>query len=248
MTRSLAELKQIGIFNALRGCSIFAGMPSAALIAIANTTVSKTVAKGEFLFREGQPSVGFYIIQAGAINVHRVNSAGREQVVHVFRAGESFAEGTLAIDAGYPADARAVEATRVLLVQKTGILALLRKQPELAMRMLGSLSAHLRILVCQLDDLTLKNVETRLASWLLKKCPDPSTKKPVRIKLSMTKRVLAAELGTVGETLSRTLAKFREQGLVNVERSVVTVLSPAKLRTLIQWHLGEVPPKFVCKT
>src|SRR5207247_1374173 len=147
------------------------------------------------------------------INVHRVNAAGKEQVIHVFRTGESFAEATLATDAGYPADARALEASQVLLVQKTGILALLKRQPELALRMLGSMSGHLRVLVGQLEDLTLKNVETRLANWLMKRCPDSQSNQPMKIELKMTKRMLAAELGTVSETFSRTLAKFRAQSV-----------------------------------
>ena len=50
------------------------------------------------------------------------HAAGKEQVIHVFRAGESFAEGTLATDKGYPADARAIEASQVLLVQLTALL------------------------------------------------------------------------------------------------------------------------------
>ena len=119
----------------------------------------------------------------------------------------------LAAATGYPADARALEPTQVLLVQKDGILALLKRQPELALRMLGSMSSHLRVLVGQLEDLTLKDVETRLANWLVKRCPNPQSEAPVKIELTMTKRVLAAELGTVSETFSRTLAKFREQKL-----------------------------------
>ena len=239
MPTPLAELKQIGITNTLRTCQLFAGVPGTELNAIAAITVVKAVAKGGYLFHEGDPSVGFYIVQSGAINVHRVNAAGKEQVIHVFRAGESFAEGTLATDKGYPADARAVEPSQVLLVQKAGILALLRRQPELALRMLGSMSAHLRILVSQLDDLTLKDVETRLANWLLKRCPDPASERAVMIDLEMTKRVLAAELGTVSETLSRTLAKFREQGLIDVKGKSVLVQSPARLAALLRKHLGE---------
>ena len=79
------------------------------------------------------------------------------------------------------------------------------------------MSIHLRVLVGQLEDLTLKDVETRLANWLMKRCPHPLSEKPARIELTMTKRVLAAELGTVSETFSRTLAKFREQKLVAFE-------------------------------
>ena len=239
MTTTLAELKQTAIVNALRGCQLFAGISPAELAAIAEITVLKPVAKGSYLFHEGDPSVGFYIMQTGASNVHRVNAVGKEQVIHVFRAGESFAEGTLATDKGYPADARAVDESQVMLVQKAGILALLRCQPELAMRMLGSMSAHLRILVAQLEDLTLKDVETRLANWLLKRCPDPGGDKPLKIILPMTKRVLAAELGTVSETFSRTLAKFREQGLIDVKGKVLTVVCPARLAVLLRKNLGE---------
>jgi CRP/FNR family transcriptional regulator len=239
MMTTLAELKQIGMINALRSCQLFAGISSPELKAIADITSIKPVTKGGYLFHEGDPSLGFYIVQTGAINVHRVNTAGKEQVIHVFRAGESFAEGTLATEKGYPADARAVEASQVLLVQKAGILTLLRRQPELALRMLGSMSAHLRILVGQLEDLTLKDVETRLANWLIKRCPNPASDKPFRIELPMTKRVLAAELGTVSETFSRTLAGFREQSLIEVKGRTVSVTSPARLAALLRSNLGE---------
>ena len=239
MTATPAEFKHEVLVNALRSCQLFTGLAPKNLNNIAAITVVKSVAKGGYLFHERDPSFGFYIVQTGAINVHRVNGAGKEQVIHVFRVGESFAEGTLATDKGYPADARAVETSQVLLVQKSGILALLKRQPELALRMLGSMSAHLRVLVGQLEDLTLKDVETRLANWLVKRCPNPASAKPARIELSMTKRVLAAELGTVSETFSRTLAKFREQGLIEVKGKTVTVLSPAKLAALLRKNLGE---------
>ena len=207
--------------------------------AIAAITLVKTVEKDEYVFREGQPAHGFYLVQKGAVNVHRVNAAGKEQISHVFRAGESFAEVALASETGYPADARALESSQVLLVQKAGFLGLLKRQPELALRMLASMSLHLRTLVGQLEDLTLKDVETRLAHWLVKRCPDPQSQKPVPIVLAMTKRVLAAELGTVSETFSRTLAKFREQDLIAVKGKTVTVLCPARLAALLRRNLGE---------
>ena len=239
MTTALAELKTIALVNTLRSCQLFTGLPQADLQQIAAVTVLKSLEKDEYLFHEGDPAIGFYVVQRGAVNVHRVNAAGKEQVIHVFRAGDSFAEVALASATGYPADARAIEPTQVLLVQKAGILALLKRQPELALRMLGSMSSHLRVLVGQLEDLTLKDVETRLANWLVKRCPDPKSEKPVSIELKMTKRMLAEELSTVSETFSRTLGKFREQKLVSVKGKTITVLSPAKLHALLRRNLGE---------
>jgi CRP/FNR family transcriptional regulator, dissimilatory nitrate respiration regulator len=239
MVGGLAEFRQAAIVNTLRGCQLFAGLPPADLHAVADITVIKALDKGDYLFREGAAAVGFYLVQKGAINVHRVNAAGKEQVIHIFRAGESLAEATLATLSGYPADARALESSQVLLIQKAGFLALLKRQPELALRMLASMSVHLRALVGQLEDLTLKDVETRLANWLIKRCPDANSTRPVALELKTTKRVLAAELGTVSETFSRTLAKFRQQKLLTVKGKTVTVLSPARLTDLLRRNLGE---------
>jgi CRP/FNR family transcriptional regulator len=239
MSSALAEFKTIAIVNTLRSCQLFTGLPQPDLENIAAVSIVKSLEKGDYLFHEGDPAHGFYVVQRGAVNVHRVNAAGKEQVIHVFRIGDSFAEVALASDRGYPADARALEPTQVLLVQKDGILALLKRQPELALRMLGSMSSHLRVLVGQLEDLTLKDVETRLANWLVKRCPNPQSEKPVHVELTMTKRVLAAELGTVSETFSRTLAKFRGQKLLSVKGKTVTILSPAKLTALLRRNLGE---------
>ena len=239
MTTSPPALKQIAVVNTLRGCQLFTGMSQIDLQKIADVCVVKSLDKGDYLFHEGDPAHGFYVVQRGAVNVHRVNAAGKEQVIHVFRTGDSFAEVALASETGYPADARAVEPSQVLLVQKDGILALLRRQPELALRMLGSMSSHLRVLVGQLEDLTLKDVETRLANWLVKRCPDPQSEAPFKIELTLSKRMLAAELGTVSETFSRTLAKFREQKLITVKGKIILVSSPARLRQLLSQRLGE---------
>jgi CRP/FNR family transcriptional regulator len=239
VSTALAELKQTALIGTLRTAHLLVGLPPADLGAIAGITILKRLEKDDYLFREGQPSLGFYVVQRGAINVHRVNALGKEQVIHIFRAGESLAEATLATTTGYPADARAIEPSQVLLVEKAGFLELVKRQPELALRMLAGMSMHLRTLIGQIEDLTLKDVETRLANWLLKRCPDPRGQQPVRIELTTTKRVLAAELGTVSETFSRTLAKFREQNLVTTAGKTCIVLSPARLSALLRRNLGD---------
>jgi CRP-like cAMP-binding protein len=234
------KFRQLVMENTLRSCQLFMGLPAADISAIALFVVPKHVGKGEYLFREGDRSEGFYIVQKGALNVHRVSAAGKEQVIHVFYPIESFAEATLATERGYPADARATEPSTVLLVPKKDFVDLLRKRPELALRMLGSMSQHLRVLVGLLDDLTLKDMETRLANWLLKRCSRPLGDRTVEIKLDRTKRVLAAEMGTTSETLSRTLAKFRDQNLLRVKGNTITLIKPGELRKLLQRNLGEL--------
>lgn len=234
----MEPLKRAAIINSLRSCQLFVGLPGEDLQRVADLSTVKLLERDAYLFREGEPSLGFYVVQKGAINVHRVNASGKEQVIHIFRPGESLAEAALAGDLGYPADARAVESSQVLLIQRAGFVGLLRIHPELALRMLASMSSHLRVLVTQLEDLTLRDVETRLAHWLLKRCPQPYSDSAHPVRIEGTKRALAAELGTVGETLSRTLARLREEGLVSVSGQEVNVLNPAALDRLLRRNLG----------
>ncbi|WP_138223159.1 Crp/Fnr family transcriptional regulator [Nibricoccus aquaticus] len=239
----MAALRGAGLALTLRGSQLFSGLPEADVAAIAGLVRVKSLEKDAYLFHEGEAAEGFYVVQRGAINVHRVSATGKEQVIYVFRAGESLAEAALASPTGYPANARAVETSSVLLIPKTEFLALVAKRPDLAMRMLGSMSQHLRVLVGLLDDLTLKDVETRLANWLVKRLSAASSAggigKTVTVKLGGTKRVLAAELSTTAETLSRTLGRFREAGLIEVSGAAVVVKKPNELVALLKRNLGE---------
>lgn len=230
------DLKLAGLTGSLRCCQIFSSLSLDDLQLIASFASSINLIKGDYLFHEGEPSRGFYVVQGGAINVHRVSAAGKEQVIHVFRSGESFAEAALASPTGYPADARAVEPSTVLLIPKAPVLDLIGRRPDLALRMLGSMSAHLRVLVGMLDDLTLKDVETRMLNWLVKHGRNAHGGV---IKLPGTKRVLAAELGTSSETLSRTLARLRDRKLIIVAPKAITVPDAGALAALLRKNLGE---------
>jgi CRP/FNR family transcriptional regulator, dissimilatory nitrate respiration regulator len=237
---SFHHLRILAVASTLKRCQLFSGMADEDLEQIAAVAIPKDLEKGEYLFHEGHRSEGFYVVQRGAVNVHRVSPAGKEQVIAVFHPGQSFAEASLASDEGYPANARAIEATTILLVPKADFLALIKRRPEVALRMLGSMSQHLRVLVGLLDDLTLKDVEGRLLNWLLKRCPKPLQAAPVTLVLDRTKRVLASEIGTVSETLSRTLAKLRDDNLITVDGKTVVILEPRELDRLLKQHLGEL--------
>lgn len=229
----------ISMSRLLRRCPLFAACPPAMLQEIAGVTTPRRLASGDFLFHEGSPVQGMYVVVTGAIKVHRVNALGREQVLHVYRAPDSFAEEALLAESGHGTGACATEPSEVLVVRKAGLLEVLHREPELALGLLRAMSRHLRILVSLLDDLTLKDVKTRLAHWLLQQCPDPRSRRPIHIRLPSTKRVLAAELGTVSETLSRTVAKLRAQNLLSVRGSTVTLHCPRRLTRLVQ-------PQLVC--
>jgi len=95
------------------------------------------------------------------------------------------------------------------------------------------------VLVNALDDLTRKDVETRLAHWLLKRCPQPLVHAAFEIRLDVTKAVIAAELRTRQETLSRALARLREMGLIKSAGKAIRILDPLGLDAVLRANLGE---------
>lgn len=216
---------------------IFAASATDELAQLASACRPIRLEKNQYLFRESDPATGFFIVQAGAISVHRIGPGGKEMVIHIFRPPDSFAEATLASGGGYPADARAVEPSTVLLVPRQAFVELIRKQPEMALRMLAAMSIHLRSLVARLDDLQLKDVETRFLFWLIAHLREmgPSAKS---VHIRGTKRTLALELGVTSETLSRTFASLRQRGLIRIASTRIDVPNRPKLESALEHRLA----------
>jgi CRP-like cAMP-binding protein len=235
-----SRYKPLVVANSLLRSRIFAGLPAADIAEISSFSAVRNLEKGEYLFREGEPCEGFFVVQRGVINVHRVSAAGKVQVIHVFHPGDSFAEPALISREGYPASARALTPCAVIVLPKVEFMTLLRKRPELALRMLASMSRHLRTVVALLDDLTLKNAEARCINWLLRHCPIPYENAPFEIRLEHPKRIVAAELNITSETLSRTLAKLRDKQLIRTTGNTILVLNPRRFEFSMRQLLGEV--------
>jgi CRP/FNR family transcriptional regulator len=228
----VSSIRLVAISATLRQCRMFASLTPVDLAAVADGCSLRSLEKGDLLFREGEKSEGFYVMQSGSVSIFRLTPDGREQIICVFRAPESFAEVTLATVETYPANAVALESSQVIVVNKSRFRDLIRRQPELSLHMLGSMSLHLKHLVQSLQDIKSRQIEYRLAEWLLRQTPAATaSESPLVCELPVTKKVLAGQLGVTSETLSRTFARFRKEGLIVVEGARVQLVNPAGLRT-----------------
>ena len=224
--------KQTLIRATLRECHLFSDLSSEDLSRVSDTCILKHLNKGETLFHEGDPSDGFYIVQTGSVNIHRTSSTGQEQVLHIFRPYDAFAEITLTEDY-YPADAVALENAQLVLVRKKDFSQLVMQFPKLSLKMLASMSVHLKQLVEMIEGLKFRSIESRLANWLLRNSQS-ITHPPnqAHVELDVAKKVLANQLGVTSETFSRTLNKLREQNLIEVQGATIQILDSRQLETL----------------
>ncbi len=231
---SAASPRQTVLCATLRRSRIFSALSPADLATVAEGCALRNLQKGEMLFREGEKSEGFYVLQTGSISVYKLTPDGREQIICVFRPPESFAEVTLATVETYPANAIALEPSQVVIVDRARFRDLVRRQPELALHMLGAMSLHLKHLVQSLQDIKGLQIEHRLADWLLRQSPAASAGCPVSIELPITKKVLAGQLNVTSETLSRTFARFRREGIILVRGASIQIIDGQGLRAYVQ--------------
>lgn len=173
----------------------------------------------ELIFSEGEPSQGFYAICSGKVNIYKLSNEGREVSLHVFGAGEIFAEvpvfNNLKV---YPANAMALEQTELIRVDGEGFLALVHEHPEILLSMMTVFAKRLHHFSRTIEDLSLRNVESRLAKYLLEVSLHSQ-----QLTLDVNKKTLAAILATVPETLSRSFQKLGKQGLITVNESAVSI-------------------------
>ncbi len=223
MTRTLRRtpmfrnLSESGLENLVSGCRI------------------QILNKGDYLFHEAEVADGFYVVHSGAVNVHRVTEEGREQVIRVFYPGECFGEVILVGNQTYPASAKAIESTQVILIPTAFFKREIRRDPGLAISILASMSLHLRYLVETIESLKLRQAESRVAQWLIRQLQEQGLEWETRpaLTLPLAKHLLASQLGITSETLSRVFARLRKLDLISIEGKSISFHSPERLRQFL---------------
>lgn len=190
----------------------------------------RAMARGEVLFRAGDPLRAVYGVLSGHVQLSRLASDGSEKVVEIIGPGETFAEAVLFFQREeYPVEARGLEAGELLALDAAGLDQLLDAHPRLMRQLLGSLSRRLHGLVQDVEALALQNATSRVVGFLLARA-GPEGRGEAVVQLPAKKAAVASRLGVQPETFSRVLGRLRQRGLIAVEGDCIRVLDPEALR------------------
>lgn len=224
------------LLHLLKKSLLFSGLNDADLASLAAITTRRSFSKGDALFVEGDEATGFYLLVEGHLKLCRVSPDGREKVLHFVRPGETFAEAAFFGDGRYPAEARALESGEAIFLPKQGFMGLVEKNPQFALNLVVSLSLSLRRFARQIEELTFADVTSRLASFLIKRVAESSTTYGgiTYLEIGIKKGELASQLGTAGETISRTFRKLKEEGIIELDGRKVTILQMDRLQRLAE--------------
>ncbi|HYP28108.1 MAG TPA: Crp/Fnr family transcriptional regulator [Blastocatellia bacterium] len=217
---------------ALRRTTLFGGLGDAELQALAARAVEQRLARGEVLFVAGDEAKGLYVIVEGALRAFRESLEGREQVIHVERAGATIAEIPIFDEGAYPSTVAAEEEATVLFIDKRDVRQLCLSQPGIALAALKLLAARLRKCAELVEAQSLHEVDQRLASLLLAEARSRGSRsgKRVMVELALSNQQVAARIGSVREVVSRALSRLQLNELITVEGRVITIPDEEVLR------------------
>jgi len=209
------------ILNTIKMTPLFDGLEKEHLNTIASIAQRRSCKKGELIFSEGDPGSGFYVVEHGTVKIFKSSFGGKEQILHIYGPGKPFGEVPVFTGKNFPASAMAVSSADLIFFPRKSFIFLITENPALSLNMLAVLSMRLHQFTVMVENLALKEVPARLASYLLVLAREQNSSEQVTLPVS--KNQLAGLLGTTPETISRVLAKFSTDQMVEVDRNVITI-------------------------
>jgi CRP/FNR family transcriptional regulator len=190
----------------LREIELFDNLTPETVRVLASICRKKRIGKKEILFTEGDFGKAIYYCIDGHIQLYKSDQKGRETVIKVIQPGELFGEVILFERDHYPVTAIALGQCDLIVIPKTEFYSLLDDM-QFRNQFIAVLIKKQRYLVEKIRSLTAINIEERVYYFLKEQFGEN-----LEIEPKLSKKDVAAAIGTVPETLSRVLLRLKEEG------------------------------------
>jgi len=210
----------------------FKGLSDDELENIQQIAAERTYQRNQLVFSDGEEGRGFFLVLHGKVKVFKMSPEGKEQILHILGPGEPVGQVAVFAGVSYPANAQAITDSRLLFFPRRAFVELIQARPTLALNMLAILSNRLREFTVQIENISLKEVPARLASYLLYLSDEKQGAE--RLQLTISKAQLASIIGTIPETLSRILTRMSAKDLILVNGREIQLLDRDSLAALAE--------------
>lgn len=215
----------------LRAKSVLCDLAGDDLAALEKIKRSLHYEPHQTVFYEGHACLGLYLLCAGKVKLTRSSARGQRQIVRILDAGEVIEKHVFRERAMHEATCETLEPSQICLIEREPYLGLIRRNPELALKVIQLLSSELGMHMDQLDQFTFKTARERLAGVLLELGErfGKRTDNQVQVGIKLKREEVAEMAGVTVETVIRLLGSFREEGLISVDGRAITLLNSERL-------------------
>lgn len=174
--------------------------------------------KGDFIFREGDPTEYFHIVKTGTVKCVKSTPEGKECTLKMLMPGDLFCCDAAAFDgASHPGSAQPMGDVSILRMSKKAYFEMLRQSPDAALEVIKFLGNRLNEAQEKTKDLALDRADQRLASLLVDLATRNGVKDPngIRLTIRLTRQDMANMVGITTETAIRIMGRFKRDKLVS---------------------------------
>lgn len=185
--------------------------------------------KKDDVYTEGTYPKGLYFINKGKIKASRANEQGKEFITGLYKEGDFFGYTALLDEGKYNDSATALEDAELCMISKEDFYSLLYKNAEVSRKFIKMISDNLQEKEEQLVKLAYNSVRKRVAEALTTLNNRYKKEGESKFSMSISREDLANLAGTATETTIRTLSEFKDEGLVDIKGSSITIVNIDKL-------------------
>jgi CRP-like cAMP-binding protein/CheY-like chemotaxis protein len=188
--------------------------------------------KKDLIFMEGQTPNDLYFLEKGQVKTYKVNYDGKELITGIHKEGDFLGYVPLLEDKPYNENAEVLEDAKIAIIPKADFLALIYSSKDVARKFIKMLSNNLDEMENRLIDIAYQSVRQRVANALLKiNQTFLDEKNPI---ITIARRDISNIVGTATESLNRTLADFKDEGLIEISGEGLKVINKSKLEKLLR--------------
>lgn len=195
-----------------------------------NTNVYK---KKQLIYSEHNRPTSLFYVQKGKVKTYKTNENGKALVLGLYNEGEFLGHTALLEDCNYHETAVAIEDTVLTIIPKEDFDLLINNSHEISRKFIQLLAQNISEKENQLLGMAYNSLRKKVADALLTLCKKYNTNNAEKFQIEITRENLASIAGTATESLIRTLGDFKDENLISIRESVITILNAKKLETLI---------------
>lgn len=214
----------------LKTDSILGRLPDSVLDECLKRARITRFAKGEAIYRRGEPGDSLMIVLSGRIKISNITGEAREVVLNFLGEGDLNGELAALDGKGRSADATALEPTEVAVLYRRDLIPILERHPEALMSVIAVLCEKLRMTSAMVEH-GLLQMTGKAAGGLLRlaKLHGLETRDGLLIDIKLSQKDLGGYLGMSRENTSRELARLREDDIIRLDGSRILILDAQRL-------------------
>jgi CRP/FNR family transcriptional regulator, polysaccharide utilization system transcription regulator len=188
--------------------------------------------KKELIYREGDAPVFLYFLTKGKVALSRAHDYGKELITTLVKEGEFFGYTALFDESEYTESAEALDDSEVSLIPKEDFFAIIHGNIAVMKSFVRLLSGNVLEMERQLVNQAYSSVRKRVAGALILLHDRYARKGESKFSISVSRDDLANIVGTATESLIRALSDFKEEKLVEIKGSNISILDVGKLKRM----------------